>query len=191
MVHSSNSQVHKLTALVVCGALALLAFLALAGLAQPAFAACENRGANPGAITTGQAQKSVVCLINAQREAHGLDRLRANRDLRAAARRHSAYMRDNRCFDHVCPGEPDVAERLDDYLSGAGTWGYGENIAWGESGYGTPKRIVQSWMRSQGHRDIILTAAFEHIGVGAVWGSPYSSSTNAGIYTADFGYGGG
>jgi uncharacterized protein YkwD len=168
--------------------LTLLATLALPGLAEPASAACANRSADPKTITTKQAEKAVVCLVNEERADHGLGKLSTKGDLNAAADKHSIYMQQHDCFAHVCPGELDVLERLVSYLGGANSWRYGENIAWGEGARGTPKRIVQAWMGSPDHRDIILTDDFEHIGVGAIWGSPYSPKASAGTFTADFGY---
>ena len=105
------------------------------------------------------------------------------------SRDHSRYMVEHRCFDHECPGEPDLADRIHRYLAKDGrTWG--ENIAWGSGELGSPRSIVRSWMHSEGHRQNILNREYEHIGVGVVWGSPQSGQTGgfpAATYTTDFG----
>ncbi len=99
-------------------------------------------------------------------------------------------MQGHDCFSHQCPREPDLESRLrrSGYLNGAGSYGIGENIAWGGGDRGSPRGIVRSWMRSSGHRANILDRDFEHIGVGVVWGSPSNRRADAGLYTADFGY---
>jgi uncharacterized protein YkwD len=95
----------------------------------------------------------------------------------------------DKCFEHVCPGEKDLGARLADYLANGGR-GYGENIAWGTGDLGTPRSIVRSWMKSEGHRRNILDPDFEHIGIGIVWGVPEAGigGSSGGTYTTDFGY---
>ena len=54
---------------------------------------------------------------------------------------------------------------------------------------GTPAATVNAWMRSQGHRDNILNAGFEEIGVGIVSGSPRGGLLDAGAtYATEFGF---
>ena len=54
---------------------------------------------------------------------------------------------------------------------------------------GTPAATVNAWMRSQGHRDNILNANFEEIGVGIVPGSPRGGLLDAGAtYATEFGF---
>ena len=53
----------------------------------------------------------------------------------------------------------------------------------------TPVSIVNSWMRSQGHRDNILNANFEEIGVGIVPGSPKGGLLDgSATYATEFGW---
>lgn len=172
---------------------AFLGAAVLFGTPSQAMAAspCAKFGdTEPTNLRAGQARGAVRCLLNRERRRRGLSKLRGNRQLTAAAQRHNDHMQKRSCFDHVCPGENDLARRLGmvGYLaSGLRQWSYGENIAWGGGANGTPKAMVKAWMNSAGHRANILSSSFRDIGVGFTKGSPYSKRDQAGIYTTDFG----
>jgi uncharacterized protein YkwD len=166
-------------------AVGLLAAILGAGSTQ-AQAACKGKDADPGTISAERAEQAVFCLLNRQRSKRELPRLQRHKQLDGPSREHSRFMVEHRCFAHQCPGEPDLAQRIRDYLSEGGR-AWGENIAWGGGGAGSPRSIVRSWMGSEGHRANILSRQYEHVGVGVVWGSPAGSGFPAGTYTTDFG----
>ncbi len=87
--------------------------------------------------------------------------LRANEDLRCAARRHNIDMVQRDFFSHVSPdGEtPDARVRKTPYPPRA----IGENIAAGQP---RPDQVVQGWMDSDGHCANIMNGVFEELGVG-------------------------
>jgi uncharacterized protein YkwD len=172
---------------------AALAILAATALVQPTPAdanRCSHQNATPGSTSADNAERSVLCLLNKQRAKSGVSKLRRHRELDKPSAKHSKLMVRDKCFEHVCPGEDDLDERIAGYLAeAAGGYGYGENIAWGSGELGSPRNIVRSWMKSEGHRRNILDPDFEHIGIGIVWGSPSSTvGGKAGTYTTDFGY---
>lgn len=145
----------------------------------------------PKTVAVAQADHAVLCLLNKRRAAHGLGPLHGNSDLSAAAGNHSRYMDAHGCFDHVCAGEPDIVVRLTRaryLLQNLSRWAYGEDIAWGGGGLGTPKSIVQAWMHSPPHRENILSSTFDDAGVGVAWGTPTDPNGDGGLYTVDFGY---
>ena len=135
------------------------------------------------------AHDAVLCLLNAQRGRHGLGSLRANARLRRAATEHSRAMVRRRFFGHVGPAELSLLGRVrrTRYLAGAGGWIIGENIGYGRWPHGTPASMVRSWMRSSGHRAIILRAGFRAVGIGIVPGVPGRPRARGATYTADFG----
>jgi uncharacterized protein YkwD len=149
--------------------------------------ACSEHGNKlPEELTERQAQKAIRCLINKERSPN-LDR---DRRLTNAAEYHSRYMRNHTCFSHRCAGEKDVIGRLRRFnyiVSGLSFWMYGENLGWGLRNDGTPRNIVQGWMRSPGHRANIKNARFRDIGVGFQHGSPNDPDAPGGLYTVDFG----
>lgn len=153
--------------------------------------ACGKWGkTNPEKLSNPQARKAVMCLINRERDDHGLGDLDRNRKLQKAAQRHNERMHGTGCFSHQCPGEPDLGRRLErvGYLGGGlSRWAYGENVAWGSGDRGTPRSIVTAWMNSPGHRAAILSRDFKELGVGFNDGTPGSKGSEGGIFTVDFG----
>ena len=115
-----------------------------------------------------EAERATLCLLNAERRARGLGRLRPNGRLRAAALRHSEDMVERRFFEHENPDGVDPHERIRraGYAEGAGRRATGENLATGDPG--TPAVMVDGWMHSPGHRKNILRPGFREIGIGIV-----------------------
>jgi uncharacterized protein YkwD len=152
--------------------------------------ACRRFGdGRPERISQREASRAVVCLVDHRRQARGIPTLGSNRRLHRAARRHSRYEERRHCFSHQCFGEPTLFERLKltgYLLSESTSWVYGEDEAW-DGRRATPRNVVRSWMRSPGHRSIMLDPSFRDIGVGVVWGTPKNPDAKGGIYTADFG----
>ena len=67
------------------------------------------------------------------------------------------------CFSHQCPGERDLTGRLmkANYLPCNCSWGIAENIVYSSGGSATPRRVVDMWMTSAGHRMNILNGSYE------------------------------
>jgi len=189
-VTAKSSKTRWLRGILAGAVPAVIAALVLAQPVPAVAKACSHQNADPGAISASSAERAVLCLLNKQRARNGVGKLKRHRDLDKPSARHSKLMVRDKCFDHVCPGEDDLDERIAGYLSEAvGGYGYGENIAWGSGSFGSPRNIVRSWMKSEGHRRNILNPDFEHIGIGIVWGSPEGGlNGDAGTYTTDFGY---
>jgi uncharacterized protein YkwD len=147
-----------------------------AGLAVPALAsACPGADATPTARTLSAARGATLCLLNQQRAAHGLGRLRAHRSLQSAAQRYAGAMVRGGFFGHVSPTGSTLEQRIREgtrYLAGALRYEIGENIAWGQGELGKPRAIVAAWMASPGHRANILRGTFREIGIGIAPGAP-------------------
>ena len=165
----------------------------LAGPAAPGAQAhgCGNAAdARPKQLSAGDARNAVVCLINAERRQHGVHELDANHKLQRSAQRHSDRMDGSGCFEHQCPGEPALESRLADvdYLgSGLSRWMCAEDIAWGYEARGTPRAIVDGWMHSPPHREVLLHPEMRDVGIGFAPGTPSGGKDPGGVYTADFG----
>lgn len=153
-------------------------------------AGCPGSDRGPRDISSRTAAKTVICLVNKARARRGIGRVGSQKNLAAAARRHSEVMQRTDCFDHRCPGEPDLVGRVSKakYIPCGCRWGVAENIAWGPGGKGSPRKIFKAWMNSSSHKARILDGSYHHVGVGVRWGSPYQRGSSAGTYTIDFGY---
>jgi uncharacterized protein YkwD len=142
----------------------------------PAVAAsgCAHADVVPSPGNLPQIRHTTLCLINAERRAHGLRKLRRRGPLDRAAQAHSLDMVTRGYFSHVTPAGLNVASRIrrTAYASLHTHLLAGENIAWGQDWLATPRSIVRNWMTSGRHRANILSRTYRHVGVGPVLGSP-------------------
>ncbi|MDP9344318.1 MAG: CAP domain-containing protein, partial [Actinomycetota bacterium] len=169
---------------------ALAAALASIALSAPASALADCAGADlvPDAGSLGAAGQATLCLVNAERAAHGLPALGEESRLTNASAAFSRRMVAQQYFDHVAPDGSTLVQRLTavGYIPDDVDWSVGENIAWGQSNLSTPRSIVAAWMASPGHRANILNGEYTYIGLGLATGSPVDAGWGA-TYTTDFG----
>ncbi|MGW5400389.1 sigma-70 family RNA polymerase sigma factor [Streptomyces sp. NPDC003952] len=109
----------------------------------------------------GSMAAQVISLVNSERAKAGCGPLKEDAQLRTAAQGHSDDMERRDFFSHTNPDGADPGKRT----TAAGyRWStYGENIARGQQ---TAAQVMDSWMKSQGHRENILNCSFKDIGVG-------------------------
>lgn len=120
----------------------------------------------------------VLELINQERAKLALPALKAQSQLAAAARTHSAEMGCNNYFSHTGLNGSTVASRIEQQ---GYKWSWvGENIAGGSN---TPEAVVQQWMNSAPHKANILSPNFTDAGVGYAYAS---NSTYKHYWTLDF-----
>jgi uncharacterized protein YkwD len=128
---------------------------------QPAAAPAQCADANTPATSASldAMRAAVVCLVNQQRNAHGLPSLTASPQLNNSAQGWSATMVATGNFTHG-PGNA-----FADRISAAGyDWqDAGENIA---TGYPTPAAVVTAWMASPEHCTNILNPSYRNVGTG-------------------------
>lgn len=151
---------------------------------------CGRYGQAPEAATDHELRTSVLCLVNRIRENRGIPSLAFNEALERSASAHSVSMVRNRILSHYGPGGSTVLARVAraGYLASASRFRVAENIgAGGGREYGSPRAIVDAWMRSPGHRENILDRGLRDFGVGVARGNPYSPARNSATYTVDFG----
>jgi uncharacterized protein YkwD len=165
----------------------------LLATAPGAFAAraCESANAVPAKVTKRTVIRATLCVLNAQRERHGLKPLKLNRRLSRAARRHARDMQRRNYFAHDSLGGGSFVDRIrrTGYLRGARSWWVGENLAWGTHDRSAPRAITRMWMRSPGHRANILSPSFTEVGIGLALGAPVrlGGGMPAATYATDFG----
>jgi uncharacterized protein YkwD len=110
-------------------------------------------------------EKKLVELTNKERKKAGLKPLKPNPVLFAIARAHSANMAKQGKMEHKLDGK-EVDSRADD--AGYDFASIAENLARGEEA--EPKEVMKGWMKSKGHRENMLKAKFEEIGIGVATG---------------------
>jgi uncharacterized protein YkwD len=120
----------------------------------------------------------VLELVNQERAKLKLPALKAQSQLAAAARAHSADMACSNYFSHTGLNGSTAASRITQ--QGYKWSAMGENIAAGSS---TPEGVVQQWMNSAPHKANILSPNYTDIGVGYAYSS---ASTYKHYWTLDF-----
>lgn len=143
-------------------------FITLSGqLLAQGFKGCPSGSEKPLAQNDAW-EKEVLVLVNQERDKRGLDPLLPKASLRLAARYHAIDMAQEGYFEHdtydlmrngqmkyICG----VFERIEAFDND----GSSENIAVGQE---SPKEVVATWMRSDGHRENILDPNIHYLGVG-------------------------
>lgn len=139
-------------------------------------------------LDRSRVEKLVHKYVNERRTDHGLGTLSFDTDLREIARYHSRDMAENDYFSHTSPDGESRADRYERfgydcraYITETRYYTGGENIAY--TYYDTDVRtdsgtvhhdnadelaagIVSQWMNSRGHRENILTEAWNNEGIG-------------------------
>lgn len=117
---------------------------------------------------------AIACEIDRVRVSKGLRWLRDDRRLELAARRHSADMVRRDYFAHhsLSGDTPSDRARRARYIRAGCSWSVGEVLAWGTARHSTAASTVGAWLRSPGHRAVILSRSYDDGGVGTRAGTP-------------------
>ncbi|MGA7848641.1 MAG: CAP domain-containing protein, partial [Terriglobales bacterium] len=107
-----------------------------------------------------RAERELFASVNQSRRAQGLQPLRWNKALAAAARRHAEVMAERGSAQHGFEGEPSLSARVKQ--AGAHFNWLSENVIQGPS----PEFIHAQFMKSPAHRANILDKDMDSIGVG-------------------------
>jgi len=110
-------------------------------------------------------EKFLLDATNRERAAAGLQPLKWDDTLAAAARQHAQLMAHENLLLHQLPGEAPLDQRV--AQAGAKFAMVAENIAVGPN----PESIHDGWMHSPGHRKNILNAELTAIGIATTRGS--------------------
>jgi uncharacterized protein YkwD len=129
--------------------------------------------AHSGKATTRVALSSlesgVLSDLNKIRAQHGLQPLKINARLTAAAAQHSKEMGALGYFEHSSHDGTSFWKRIGHWYgsSGYGYWSVGENLLW-SSPQVSAAGAMELWMNSPEHRANILTRRWHEIGISAV-----------------------
>ena len=166
--------------------------LAVSSLLVASTAAAAPAGASAagcsGADAVGpDASHATLCLLNAQRRAHGLRPLRMDGKLGRAAVGHANDMVTKHYFAHESRSGASFSARIKrtGWTRARRSYTIGENIGWGGGDFATPRAMVDAWMHSAGHRANILARQFRMIGIGIANGAPTGEA--GATYATDFG----
>jgi uncharacterized protein YkwD len=127
-------------------------------------------------------ERAMVRAINRQRSRHGLATVRPSARLARAADYHSRDMLAADFFAHDSRDGTPFDRRVRRYANHRAV---GETLAMlGGCGKGAARRVVRMWMKSPGHRAILLSSSYRRVGVAKRTGS--LDGSRACVITADF-----
>jgi uncharacterized protein YkwD len=125
------------------------------------------------------------------RAAHHLHTLRFNHPLQSVAAGQARDMVAGDYFgdDSISGLTPMQRILATPYPSHAKRVNSAQNIGWATGPLATPAAMVQAWMESPPHREIILTPRFRDVGVGVTPAAPSSLAEGlaGATYTLEFG----
>ena len=129
-------------------------------------------------IAADELELPIVRELNRVRAAHGLPSLRTAAPLRRAADVHAVSMAERGYFAHTSADGTTFDRRIARFYPSAGRsyWTVGENILWASPAV-SPRKAVEMWMASPGHRRNILNRRYRQIGISAV-----SASAAPGVF---------
>ncbi|NLE21620.1 MAG: CAP domain-containing protein [Actinobacteria bacterium] len=162
----------------------------LTGAAVAALLAVLVLGATPAlAFDRSANEAALLKLINQARTRRGLTAVKVVRTLDKAALAHSRDMIARDYFSHSSRAGASVAARARKAgysTSGWSSWSIGEVIALGSGSKGKVRSVFKAWMRSSGHRKVILRKSWRDVGIGCSRGT-YKGVRGVCMYTVDFG----
>ena len=132
-------------------------------------------------LNLDEAQAALSCVVDERRRDAGRRAWRGDGRLDLAARRHAADMVERRYFAHESPGGRDHMDRIrrTGWATSRSRWRAGEALAWGSGGGSTPRSLITAWMRSPGHRRILLDPGYDTVGLGVARGAPTRAAGSA------------
>ncbi len=176
------------------GTLLLAALLGCCGLFADRASAgtgCPGATLRPSAAETHAAAAATLCLIDRLRAARHLHPLRSNRALGSVAAEQLASMLRLDYFSDTQPGgqTPMTLAAASGYQAHAAGYEVGEVVAWGTSVYSSPAHIVNAWMASPSHRELILDGDFRDAGVAVAPAAPavVAGGERGATYAIEFG----
>ncbi len=149
----------SLTAIVL-GLAAPAAPTSDASALQAVAASCA--GATSPAGNTHAQLEAMYCGINIVRRAYRLNVVRGNGPLNRSSLLKANAVR--RCgFSHTpCGMSFTYTFRRAGYLPARA---FGENLAWGQAGLGSPLSTLQMWLNSPPHRAVLLSSRWRDLGI--------------------------
>ncbi len=139
---------------------------------------CSYADVPAASASVGEMRAAVVCLINQQRNLHGLPSLTVSAQLNRSAQSWNQWMVATGNFTHGTNFAGRISAVGYDWQTA------GENIA---TGFATPRQVVQAWMASPDHCRNILDPSFRNVGTGVTVAAVGTWATQPSTWTQDFG----
>lgn len=148
----------------------------------PPAEACGGQG-DSRALAPRAQERVMRCLINETRARAGRSRLATHSGLNRAARAKNAAMVRYQKFSHTPTGQSfgSIVRRSYNGRS------MGENIAMGTGALGSPRSILDGWLKSPGHRQNLLRRDWQHQGVALRKNARLDGFSGVAVWSSEFG----
>lgn len=140
---------------------ALVLFFAVVALSSPAVSTFAAPAARPTKPVLSAQMQRIVDLVNIRRREAGLRPLSVHPTLMTCAQQYSDVQASRATISHTGPDGSTPGQRLS--ACGYRWKHFGENLA---AGYVSAEEVVDAWMKSPGHKRVILHAKVSEIGLG-------------------------
>ena len=136
-----------------------------------------------GATTPTGGVPAMFCGVNVVRHSYGLRALRGNGTLNRSSLLKAGAIR--RCgFTHTpCGMSFTRTFQSAGYLPARA---FGENLAWGQAGLGSPVNTLGMWLNSPGHRANLLSRTWRDVGIATLQGQMFGHD-GVTLWVAQFG----
>ncbi|HEX3563416.1 MAG TPA: CAP domain-containing protein [Solirubrobacterales bacterium] len=143
-------------------------------------------GQSNSSLPVAAQEQTMVCMHNWARTQKGLKALRPTKQLRSSSHRKAQDIMRCQQFSHeACGRNPFYWFRRVGFLRGS--WGAGENLAFGQGNRGTVRGMMSAWLNSDVHRSVLLTSSFDDVGISVVDGK-LKGRHGVAVWVAHFGY---
>ena len=105
-------------------------------------------------------EDQIIELVNAHRNANNLSKLSISNIASGVADGHSNYMITKDVISH-----DNFNERANYLTEFDNAKSVGENVAFG---YGTAEGVMNGWLNSTGHREVIENSKYTHVGISSI-----------------------
>jgi uncharacterized protein YkwD len=131
-------------------------------------------------------ERTMVCMHNWARTQKGLKALHSAKKLRVSSHRKARDIRRCQQFSHeACGRDAFYWFRHVGFMRGS--YGVGENLAFGQGRLGTVRDMMSAWLNSDMHRSVLLTSRYDDVGISVVDGK-LKGRRGVAIWVAHFGY---
>lgn len=144
-------------------------------------------GQSDASLSAASQEATMACMINFARSVAGDAGLATFAALDDSSDDKAGDIVQCDEFSHTACGRPFTYWlEQEGYAQPGACWGAGENLAWGTGELGTVRSILTAWVNSPDHLANMLTASFDHLGVGMEVG-PLNGYPDAHIWVTHFG----
>jgi uncharacterized protein YkwD len=182
---------HKISIAAFAAVLSAALVVPASASALAGVESCAGSDATISTANTAALADTTRCLLLAERASAGLGQPGPSGQMTSVASRQVGDVISTGVYGHIGADGANIVERVRStgFLSKFKKYTVGEILCYGQGTAGTPAAIVDAWMNSPSHRNVILHGRFRQVGISVQAGSPVApADTTSATYGAVFGF---